>query len=118
MALTPLACTCGNYQNKPWATVNEIDIVECTVCGVRRVKAVDKEAYEALYTTGTYHAEGSPDLPHDHTSSDEHRKAHRERFAADVEVAKKRLAKLAKYGNCGETLIDIGCANGAFMDVA
>lgn len=118
MPLTQIACTCGNYQNTPWATVDGIDIVECLSCGVRRVKAVDKEAYESMYANGTYHAEGSPDLPHDPTSESLHRKSHRERFADDVEVAKKRLAKLTKYIQCGKTLIDIGCANGAFMDVA
>lgn len=117
MAKTPLACTCGSFFRKPIWTVSGIDIVECT-CGVRRVDTIDKDVYTAMYADGKYHTEGSPDLPHDNTSQDEHRKAHRERFTADIEVAKKRLNKLSKYYKSGGTLlIDVGCANGAFMNV-
>ena len=117
MAQKKLQCVCGDSASKPWAVVNQISIVECR-CGIRRVEFVDPDKYTALYTSGKYHTEGSEDLPHDPNAADLHRAAHRQRFADDIDVAKKRLLKLTKYVPVGQTLIDIGCANGAFMDVA
>ena len=117
MASQKLQCVCGEFASKLWAVVNEIPIVECS-CGIRRIESVDPDKYTALYTSGKYHAEGSEDLPHDPDSDSIHRTAHRQRFASDVETAKKRLAKLSRYITHGLVLIDVGCANGAFMDVA
>ena len=118
MALQKLQCVCGEFVSLLWAVVNKIPIVECT-CGIRRVEFIDPDKYTALYTSGKYHSEGSEDLPHDSSSDDAHRAAHRQRFVADVEVAKNRFAKLSRYVPCGgSVLIDVGCANGAFMDVA
>ena len=117
MAAQKLKCVCGDFTSKPWAVVNKIPIVECIACGVRRVESIDPDKYTALYTSGQYHAEGSEDLPH----KDAGREPHRTRFSDDYRVAHLRLAKLYRYKRpraCETTLLDVGCANGAFMAVA
>lgn len=112
MAETTLPCVCGNTAAKLWATVNKINLVECS-CGIIRVEKIDKEAYSSLYTSGHYHEIGSPDLPHAAAG----REPHKSRLDIDIEVANARLNKLQKYAMNGK-LIDVGCANGAYMLVA
>ena len=107
------SCICGKSVSKPWATVSSIQIVECTSCGVLRVECVDTTEYTKLYTSGHYHSTGSPDLPH----ADAGREPHSTRFEQDLQVANVRLQKLQMFKQSG-TLLDIGCANGAFMQAA
>lgn len=117
MAPKKLQCVCGEFASKPWAVVNQIPIVECS-CGVCRVESVDPDKYISLYTSGKYHAEGSDDLPHASAG----REPHVSRFDTDYEVAKKRVDKLLRYVNPdigdSDLLLDVGCANGAFMTAA
>ncbi len=120
MPITILDCVCGSGKKIPWATVNDIDIVECVTCGVRRVDKLDKEVYTSQYTSGYYHTTGSDDLPHAAAG----REPHKTRFDSDHEVGLLRVAKLHKYkpGHIGigtkPVLLDVGCANGAFMKAA
>lgn len=112
MAETLLPCVCGETASKAWATVTEIEIVECR-CGVRRVARIDKDAYESLYTSGKYHTEGSNDCPH----TAEPRGDHKSRLDHDLDVARARCKRLSEYADGGK-LMDVGCANGAFMLIA
>ena len=113
MADTFLPCVCGESVSKAWATVDEVAIVECA-CGVKRVSRIDREAYESLYTSGKYHTEGSSDCPH----ADEPRGDHKSRLDHDLDVARARCNQLSKYKSKSGKLIDVGCANGAFMLIA
>lgn len=111
--LTHIPCLCGESSDKKWSTVSEIDIVECTKCGIRRVPQVDPDKYTSLYTSGTYHTTGSVDTPEESAK----RGSHAARLQDDLGVAHQRLHKLWRY-KTGGTLIDVGCANGAFMMAA
>ena len=113
MAETSLPCVCGNTGYKIWATVNQVTLVECLSCKIVRVEKLDKEKYSGLYQSGQYHAKGSEDLLHESAG----REPHKSRLDTDIEVAHLRVQKLWKYRTSGN-LIDVGCANGAFMLVA
>ena len=115
MALKDTQCICGSGTHRQWAVVNNIPIVECS-CGIRRVQSVDPDKYTAMYVSGSYHSSGSPDLPHA-PGTENHREPHKERFTTDYEVGLNRLERLLPYKTAG-SLLDVGCANGAFMAAA
>lgn len=107
-------CVCGSTSpptDDVW-TVHGIRIVECSDCGVRRVPE-PAVGYREQYTSGKYHAEGSDDLPHVSAG----RAPHKDRFAHDYEVGRKRIEALKTY-KVGGSLLDAGCANGAVMEAA
>lgn len=110
MAIKHLPCVCGQSSTYPWATVNEIPIVECAACGIRRVERIDEDAYLKLYNSGNYHTDGSDDA----RPVELGRESITNRLEVDLEVANLRFQKLWDYKN-GGTLLDVGCGNGAFM---
>ena len=74
---------------------------------------MDSDKYSQMYTSGDYHVRGSDDLPHESAG----REPHVTRFSDDLRVAEVRLQKLLRFKNAGR-LLDVGCANGAFMYAA
>lgn len=106
-----IPCVCGKNTatgNTDWI-IDGIQIVECS-CGVRRVYQID-DAYTDRYESGSYHAEDR--------SYDTGHLAHAERYEHDYRVAELRLKLLRKVlrttGSEFDSILDIGCSNGAFV---
>ena len=111
MASTQTTCICGEKSSKPWTISDNILISECTSCGIRRVNSLDNDKYLSRYISGSYHDE-------DRTADTGH-PSHHVRFKHDCAVAELRLARLGQLKKLDSaTLLDVGCANGAFLAVA
>lgn len=103
-------CICGRKDGNPiWA--GGMFLLDCE-CGVIRYATQETpEQYQAQYKTGAYHK-----------SSDRHKGCvpYDQRYVHDLEVA---LTRIKRYGEVlnGRThnlvsVLDVGCANGAFVD--
>lgn len=107
---TFVPCLCGSPNYNDWIFADNIQLIECAKCGIKRVSHIDKDRYTARYKSGSYHAEDR--------SYDTGHKAHQERFEHDYGVAKLRLDRLLKLGVDGGKLLDVGCSNAAFVKAA
>ncbi len=114
-------CLCGAKSDKLWFEKQGTQIVTCRDCGVSRVKSYDAESYAAQYMSGFYQAD------YKNTVVEEE---YTRRFAHDKKVAQSRLAEIAAQLPAvtdadmnpipfkGKRMLDIGCANGAFVEAA
>jgi 2-polyprenyl-3-methyl-5-hydroxy-6-metoxy-1,4-benzoquinol methylase len=99
MSLRATRCLCGATHAEPIGVRDERPVGRCTACGLVRTLAVPDD-YLALYTDGDrYHAGRQGHTPY------------RDRFEHDVEVAALRWPRLLQRLR----LLDVGCANGAFV---
>lgn len=108
--------TCGSTHHHVWGRAKGCVLVQCSICGTIRVNDLD-DRYAEMYSGGEYHAAGSPDMRH----VDAGRAPHRERYEHDLNVARMRILKLIMHGPLPKPkspLLDVGCANGAFMAAA
>lgn len=100
--LKPTRCLCGAADTVPMGARDGREVGRCAACGLLRTLAVPSD-YRALYTEGDrYHAGRDGHVPY------------RERYEHDLEVAALRWPRLLGRMR----LLDVGCANGAFVRYA
>lgn len=106
----PFPCLCGRLDAKTFMEVDGKDIVQC-LCGIVRVGKIDLESYTAQYMSGFYQAD------YKNTEVDAE---YTKRFEHDKNIAHMRIVELEKVmmPPSGGKLLDIGCANGAFVEAA
>lgn len=103
MTLVPSrCCVCGSEAVGVLGSKDGRPVGRCTECGLVRTCSVPDD-YMTLYTHGDrYHGERLGHVPY------------RERFAHDQSIAAMRWPRLLTHLR----LLDIGCANGAFVSYA
>jgi SAM-dependent methyltransferase len=102
--LTRTTCVCGAVWNNVEivGVKDQRTIVRCRTCSLLRTWERDPQ-YERLYTEGDrYHVERSGQTPY------------RARYEHDIGIAAIRWPKLVRHTR----LLDVGCANGAFVAYA
>jgi SAM-dependent methyltransferase len=95
-------CVCGERDAELIGRKDERSVGRCKSCGL--VRTLERaESYEELYTVGDlYHVDRAGQIPY------------RERYEHDYGIAATRLPKLINQFS----LLDVGCANGAFVKYA
>ena len=102
MTLQPTRCLCGAETVQPIGVKDERPVGRCVTCALVRTCGVPPD-YEALYKEGDrYHGE-RPGHVH-----------YRDRSEHDDEIADQRWPRLMAHMR----LLDVGCANGAFVRYA
>jgi SAM-dependent methyltransferase len=97
-------CLCGGLEDDVLGEKDGRRVGKCRRCGLIRTLTVPYD-YSDLYTEGErYHAGRDGHTPY------------RERYDHDREVADLRLRVLQEFQN--PRLLDVGCANGAFVEAA
>jgi 2-polyprenyl-3-methyl-5-hydroxy-6-metoxy-1,4-benzoquinol methylase len=97
--MIPSRCVCGAVTVSPVGAKDGRPIGRCTQCGLVRTCSVPED-YMTLYTRGdVYHAGRAGHIPY------------RDRFDHDRTIAALRWPKLLSRLR----LLDVGCANGAFV---
>lgn len=106
-------CICGQTKLLSLGRKDGLRLARCPDCGT--VVSVDlprdQEQLLRLYTDYAlgYHTEWQRGVGH---------LPYTERYAHDYQLAQGRLALIAKHGERGGKLLDIGCSNGAFVAAA
>jgi 2-polyprenyl-3-methyl-5-hydroxy-6-metoxy-1,4-benzoquinol methylase len=102
VGLRPTRCLCGACDVRALGCKDGRPVGACRACGLVRTCGVPAR-YSRLYTVGERY----------HSGRDGH-VSYRDRFAHDSTVADLRWPKLMGHLR----LLDVGCANGAFVDHA
>lgn len=101
-----LKCICGASETVPFGEKNGGKVATCVNCGLVRRVEYDPAAIEQLYTEGTYY--------HDQLQKEVGHEPYSDRYWHDYSVAAMRFPQLLREYR----LLDVGCANGAFIAYA
>jgi SAM-dependent methyltransferase len=108
------ACNiCGAVESRLTASVGGVNYVRCSVCGVERMSEYPTESDVRDFYSKDYMTKKFNDLGHHIHFTPEYRNTY---FSEkDLTFADLRM-DLRKYS--GKTLLDVGCANGQFLEYA
>ncbi len=107
-SMVTLNCLCesNNYNHIGWKDGREV--VKCIDCDLWYVKAIP-DNYTDMYKNGWYHTQCQRQTGH---------QPYYERFWHDYDLALTRIQKISGFRMPGQSLLDVGCSNGAFVRAA
>lgn len=102
---------CGSYEARPTALVRGSQYVRCPLCGVERMaKYPDTEEIAAFYDSGYMSQRDENPSIHIHFSQE-----YRESYFSEKDLTFSDL-KLSHKDLIGRRILDVGCANGQFIE--